>query len=80
MFSILYCILKQKNQEDNESGGNLKDCPGKEDGVVRACDEKRGALCVNRATGMDLIGRRRRELNRVRNDIREKGLLGESTT
>ena len=35
---------------------------------------------MNRATGMDLIGRRRRELNRVRNDIREKGLLGESTT
>ena len=29
---------------DNESGGNLKESPAKEDEVVWACDDKRGAL------------------------------------
>ena len=33
-----------KNNRDNEIGGNHTESPGKEVGVVWACDEKRGAL------------------------------------
>ena len=35
---------KRKNKRDIESGGNCKECPGKEGEVVSACDEKRGTL------------------------------------
>ena len=35
---------KWKNKGDNESGGNRQESPEKEVDVVRACDEKIGAL------------------------------------
>ena len=34
----------KKNKRDNDSGGNHKESPGKEDEVVWTCDEKRGTL------------------------------------
>ena len=47
---------KWKNKRHNKSGGNRKENPGKEVEVVRACDEKRGALRRKEGDGNESIG------------------------
>ena len=65
-----------------ENGGNLKEHPGTEVEVVWECDEKRGALRMNEGDGNESTrwrrGRlKRRWLDKVKDDIKEKGLSGE---
>ena len=64
---------------DNQSGGNRsKESPGKEVEVVWACDKKRGTLRRKEGDGNESRRERgrpkRRWLDRVRDDIKEKGL------
>ena len=64
-FIILYAYThgeKRKNQGDNESGGTLKESPGKEIEVVWAYDEKMEAECREERDGemgMEEQGRRK---------------------
>ena len=72
-------MLKWKNERDNKSGGNRKESPGKEIEVVWACDEKRGILRRKEGDGSESTRKKEglRELDRVRDDVKEKGLSAE---
>ena len=65
---------------DNESGGNCSESPGKEVGMVWHVIRRDEHYVGNRAMEMKVQGRRtrgrpnRRWLDRVRDDIEEKGL------
>ena len=70
--------FKCKNQGDNESGGNLKESLKKGlkgfENVMRRYDLYTCRICIQ---GKREIGRpKRRWLDRVRCDTREKGLSG----
>ena len=74
----------KKRKKDNESGGNRKESPRKEVEMIRTCDEKKGTLRRKERDGNESTGEKeererlkRRWLDRVRDDMKEKGLLRE---
>ena len=50
------CAKLRNNKRVNGSGGNRKETPGKEVEMVRACDEKRGALRRKYGDGNESTG------------------------
>ena len=71
---------------DKESQGSLKESPGNEVEVEWACDVKSCHNLARRVVEIEVRGRRnrgkpkRRWLDSVRDDIREKGLSGRKCT